>query len=170
MDFKSVPALKGRLEGMLPPDLFDDFFSYGEITPLTDVINKLSNELFNNSIRVDNYNYPKINIIEYIDKFTIEATVTGIPKKDLEVGIKTDGEGTKYLVIKHDKKTETHKSGVYKTREIKQSRFMRKLRLSENLDVEGIKSECKYGLLSVTVPKVTIDNTPTESYEEVEIK
>ena len=152
-------------------NIFNDFFSFGDtVSPIDRILNKWYSDSYGgSSVALDNSSYPKVNIIDFKDKVRLEATVTGIPRDEIEVGIKTEADGSNYLQIKYDKKSDSELEGTYRYREIKQSKFMRSFALGDNMDPTSISSLCKDGLLTVDIPKVKEEEPIKEKYEKISI-
>ena len=151
--------------------VFNDFFSFGDsVSPIDRILNKMYSDLNGgSSVALDSSSYPKVNIIDFKDKVRLEATVTGIPRDEIEVGIKTEADGSNFLQIKYDKKADSETDGTYRFREIKQSKFLRSFALGDNMDPSGISSSCKDGLLTVDIPKVKEEEPIKEKYEKISI-
>jgi HSP20 family protein len=75
-----------RDEFLTPFDrLFDDVFGSFGVTPYTGTYNKVS--------------YPKVDVVEYSDKYELEADLAGLAKEDVSVELEGDT-----LVIRGGKK------------------------------------------------------------------
>lgn len=114
--------------------------------------------------------YPKTNLIEYEDKFVWEFTVTGLSKDDIEVGIHTDVEGNKVLIIQYKKEGNGHEDGQYRMREIRKSSFKSTIPIDNTLDADSIVSECKDGLLTISINKVEPTPSIKEEYKVIDIR
>lgn len=163
---QNIPSIFNQMD-----NIFDDFFNFGDtVSPLDRILNKWYTDTSGgSSVALDSSSYPKVNIIDFKDKVRLEATVTGIPRDEIEVGIKTEADGNNYLQIKYDKKTDNESDGTYRYREIKQSKFMRSFSLGENLDPKEITSTCQDGLLTVDILKIKEEEPIVEKYEKIEI-
>lgn len=107
--------------------------------------------------------YPRFNIEEFKDKFTIEATVPGMTKEDLSLSIKDDT-----LTIKGNKQEQKEQKSVNVIcHEIKKSGFCRSISLGDNVDVEKISTSLKDGILTINLPKK--EAIKKENYIELEI-
>ncbi|EFN55012.1 hypothetical protein CHLNCDRAFT_23898 [Chlorella variabilis] len=82
----------------------------------------------------------------------ITADVPGLTKDDIKVQVSPD----RVLSISGERRSE-HKEGSKEAGNLRIERsygsFLRRFRLPENVDVEGIKANTKDGVLRLTVPK-----------------
>ena len=163
---QSLPTIFNHVD-----TIFDDFFNFGDtVSPMDRILNKWYTDTSGGtSVAMDGSSYPKVNIIDFKDKVRLEATVTGIPREEIEVGIKTESDGSNFLQIKYDKKSDIETDGTYRFREIKQSKFMRSFALGENMDPTKISSSCKDGLLTVDILKFVEEEPIVEKYEKIDV-
>ena len=154
------------------PFLLDSFFN--EVftddfwTPFDKQFNDLARQLNSPKFLPADKGYPKVNVIEFDDKVKWEVTVTGLSKDDLEVGVKTDPEGNRALILKHEKTDGTEEDGKYRLREIRMSSFRKSFLLPETLDTDEVKTTCKDGLLTIEINKLVADKKE-EDYKLIEI-
>ena len=132
-----------RDEFLTPFDrLFDDVFNGFGITPYTGTYNKTS--------------YPKVDVVEYDDKYELEADLAGLRKEDVSVELEGDT-----LVIRGGKKQEPEvvngSKGRYIYKEIKRSSFTRSFSVGEGIDKSKIKADFINGTLKVTLPRLKIE-------------
>lgn len=89
------------------------------------------------------------------DHIEVQADVPGMSQNDLKITVSPD----KVLNIsgerKHEK-TEEDKEGHMYHVERSYGSFMRRFKLPENVDPEGIKAETKDGVLRLTIPKTEV--------------
>jgi len=90
-----------------------------------------------------------LDIIENDDDFTLEASLPGFTKSDINVAVE-DNE----LIIeaKREEKQETG-NGNYSRCEIFKGNYRRVLSLSDNINKDKIDAKYENGILYVTVPK-----------------
>jgi len=132
-----------RDEFLTPFDrLFDDVFNGFGITPYTGTYSKTS--------------YPKVDVVEYSDKYELEADLAGLSKEDVSVELEGDT-----LVIKGGKKqvpeSVNEAKGRYIYKEIKRSSFTRSFSVGEGIDKTKIKAYFQHGTLKVTLPRVKLE-------------
>lgn len=137
----------------------DEFF-----TPLDDVFDVMINNMFPMISRdlgegfFNKGSYPKVNVINKSSELLIEAATPGMEKEDVKVQI-TDG----VLSISGDKNQHNDVSeGQFLKREIKRSSFKRSFKLSDNLKKSEISASYTNGILSLVIPKITKDDSPTK--------
>lgn len=92
--------------------------------------------------------FPKLNIYKEDKNLIVEATVAGLDKEGLHVEVEDEVLTISYTPIKN----QPEEREFYR-REIKESSFIRKLQLPE-VDVDGITSETKDGILKIVIPVV----------------
>lgn len=132
-----------RDEFLTPFDrLFDDMFNNFGVTPFAGSYNKVS--------------YPKVDVVEYDDKYELEADLAGLHKEDVSVELEGDT-----LVIKGGKKQEPElvngSKGRYIYKEIKRSSFTRSFSVGEGIDKSKIKADFVDGALKVTLPRIKVE-------------
>jgi HSP20 family protein len=132
-----------RDEFLTPFDkLFDEVFNNFGVTPYGGSFNKLS--------------YPKVDVVEYNDKYELEADLAGLSKDDVSVELEGDT-----LVIKGGKKQSPENineaKGRYIYKEIKRSSFTRSFSIGEGIDKSKIKVDFQNGTLKVVLPRVKVE-------------
>ncbi len=130
-----------RDEFLTPFDrLFDDVFNSFGVTPYAGSYTK--------------HSYPKVDVVEYDDKYVLEADVAGLSKEDVSVDLEGDT-----LVIRGGKKTnnENTTKGKYLYKEIKRSSFTRSFSVGEGIDKNKIKADFTNGTIKVDLPKLKIE-------------
>ena len=94
-------------------------------------------------------NRPAANIIENDDSFNIEFAVPGMDKDNFQIDLEQDN-----LTISASKEEEKKEDNVnYRRREFNYWNFSRSFRISDSIDVDGIKADYKNGILSISLPK-----------------
>ena len=92
--------------------------------------------------------YPPLNIFRKDDDLVLIAEVPGINKADLDVQVKGNTlrlSGTKN--VKYPENTSLHR------RERLSGRFNRSVTLPVEIDPEGVKAECRDGILALFLPQ-----------------
>jgi HSP20 family protein len=113
-----------RDEFLTPFDrLFDDVFNSFGVTPYAGSYTK--------------HSYPKVDVVEYDDKYVLEADVV------IRGGKKTNNENTT--------------KGKYLYKEIKRSSFTRSFSVGEGIDKNKIKADFTNGTIKVDLPKLKIE-------------
>jgi len=96
--------------------------------------------------------YPPLNVFRRGDDFVLISEVPGIDKSDLDVQVKGRTirlSGAK--TIKYPEKASLHR------RERLTGRFDRSLTLPVEIDPEGVKAECRDGILALSLPRADRD-------------
>ena len=132
-----------RDEFLTPFDkLFDEVFNNFGVTPYGGSYSKLS--------------YPRVDVVEYNDKYELEADLAGLSKDDVSVELEGDT-----LVIKGGKKQSPENineaKGRYIYKEIKRSSFTRSFSIGEGIDKSKIKVDFQNGTLKVVLPRVKVE-------------
>ncbi|MDQ2802344.1 MAG: Hsp20/alpha crystallin family protein [Pseudomonadota bacterium] len=96
--------------------------------------------------------YPPLNVFRKGEDFVLIAEVPGISKADLEVQVKGDTirvAGTKS--VKYAEKASVHR------RERLAGRFDRAVTLPVEIEADGVKAECRDGILVLLLPRAERD-------------
>ena len=96
--------------------------------------------------------YPPMNVFRKNDDFIIIAEVPGIRKSDLTVQVKGNTlrlAGSK--AVAYPEKASLHR------RERLSGRFDRAVTLPVEIDAEGVKAECRDGILALFLPRAAHD-------------
>lgn len=121
--------------------IFDEVFNNFGVTPYAGSYTKTS--------------FPKVDVVEYIDKLVLEADVAGLDKEDVSVELEGDT-----LTIRGGKKpasTETDNNARYVYREIKRSSFVRSFAVGEGIDKSKIKVDYQNGAIKIILPRIKIE-------------
>jgi HSP20 family protein len=103
------------------------------------------------------YSYPRINIKNLDNEYSIEAAVPGLTKDDVKVDY-ADGVLT---ISASSQNSKDEEQNGYLVRELHKSSFSRSVVIDpEQCRVEDIEAEVADGILSVKIPKKTIDKPP----------
>ena len=131
---------------LYPNKRFNDFF-----------VDFFGRDPFQNfSIFDDGKNLPSVNISDEDKKYVIEVAAPGLEKSDFNIDIEDD-----VITISSNKesKTEDGDGKNWTRREFKSSSFQRSFNLPDNVNIDEIKATHKNGILSIDLPKVSIDKT-----------
>lgn len=93
--------------------------------------------------------YPKVDVIDYENKITIEAEIPGLNREEISVDLE-DGVMT-ISGQKHNQDIDT--SLKYIRKELKRSSFKRSFKLGENVNPKKINADFNNGILLITLPK-----------------
>jgi HSP20 family protein len=96
--------------------------------------------------------YPPINIFRKGDDFVLIAEVPGVGKSDIDVQVKGRTirlSGTK--AVKFAEKSSVHR------RERSAGRFDRSVTLPVDIDPNGVRAECREGILALSLPRTERD-------------
>jgi HSP20 family protein len=138
-----------KSEFLTPFDrIFDDFF--GSYWPTAD---------FGGTSLYSKSSYPKVDVLEYDDKYVLEADLGGLSKEDVSVEL----EGN-LLVIRGGKRSKNvaDEKARYVHREIKRSSFVRTFSIGRDVDRESVKADFVDGLLTVTMKRVKLEEKKPE--------
>lgn len=121
-------------------------------------IDQLLDEAMNSMFGVSSFNkasFPKVDVLEYDDRFVLEADVAGLAKEDVSVDLEGD-----VLTIRGGKRqqSETDKNARYVYREIKRSNFVRSFVVGDIVDKANIKADFQNGSLKVTLPRAKAED------------
>lgn len=116
--------------------------------------------LFFNDILSDNWLAPKlsatspaINVSEDENAYFVEVAASGMTKEDFEI-VMTEDDDIVLSVEKtlHDKKVQNDRTFI--RREFGYSKFVKRLRLPDNIDKENISAKMNNGILVISIPKI----------------
>ena len=93
--------------------------------------------------------YPKVDVIDFDDKITIEAEIPGLTKQEVSVDLEENVLIVSGLKHSHAEDTNTR----YIRKELKRSSFKRSFRLGDNFNSTKIKADFSDGILLITIPK-----------------
>ena len=93
--------------------------------------------------------FPKINVVENADDYTLTAEVPGMKEGDINVEIE---DGTLTLTGRQEEKQETEEKN-YRMREFQSRSFERSFRLGDGIDPDGVSAGIRNGVLTVALPK-----------------
>jgi HSP20 family protein len=100
--------------------------------------------------------YPPINVFRKGDEFVVLAEVPGVKKSDLDVQVKGNTiriSGSK--AVAYPEQASVHR------RERLGGRFDRALTLPVEIDAEGVRAECRDGILALLLPRAARDKPRT---------
>jgi len=96
--------------------------------------------------------YPPMNVFRKGDDFIIITEVPGIKKSDLQVQVK----GNTIRLSGNKSATYPDKAGVHR-RERLSGRFDRVITLPVEINADGVKAECRDGVLALYLPRAEQD-------------
>ena len=93
--------------------------------------------------------FPKINVVENADDYTLTAEVPGMKEGDINVEIE---DGTLTLTGRQEEKQETEEKN-YRMREFQSRSFERSFRLGDGIDADRVSARIRNGILTVALPR-----------------
>lgn len=122
------------------------------------------NDFFGNEwLEKTNTNAPAVNILENDDEYTVEVAAPGMKKEDFNVRLEDDNQ----LLVsmeKNEAQNAHELNSRYLRREFSYTQFQQTLILPDNVDKEKISAKVEHGILTIHIPKKTIEeihNTKT---------
>ena len=109
---------------------------------------------------------PAINVKEDYKCYTMEVAVPGIKKEYCRININNDGNLEVAIENKLEHKDEDKKEH-YIRREFSYSNYQQTYVLPENVDKEKISAKVENGVLTITMPKYTKEETKTQRMIEI---
>jgi len=105
--------------------------------------------------------YPSLDISENDEAITVSAELPGVDPNDIEITV-----SQRRLTIKGEKKFENEEQkDDYHRIERSYGNFQRVVTLTSDVDEEKISATCKGGVLTLILPKLTINKTITIKVE-----
>jgi HSP20 family protein len=92
---------------------------------------------------------PAVDIREEENRFLIRADVPGVTADDLEI---TMEDGRVCITGRRETHVDAEQDGWRRVERVS-GRFHRRFSLPDTADAEGIKAECKNGVLEIAIPK-----------------
>jgi HSP20 family protein len=92
---------------------------------------------------------PAVDIEEDDDRFLIRADVPGVAVEDIEI---TMDDGALSLQGRRDTRVENEDNGLRRVERVS-GRFYRRFTLPDTADAEGIRADCRDGVLEISIPK-----------------
>ena len=112
-------------------------------------LNHLNTDFFDFRTIPEGNHFPKVDVTETKNEFSISAELPGIDDKDIDV---TLDDGT--LTLKGEKKVEKEdKQGEFYSRERSYGSFQRTFKVPETIDQNKINASFNKGILTVKLPK-----------------
>ena len=93
---------------------------------------------------------PAVDIIEEKDRFVLRADLPGVEPGDIDVSMDA---GVLSLAGHRNVEARGEDAGVQRVERVS-GRFFRRFSLPDTADADGIKAQCKNGILEVTIPKL----------------
>lgn len=128
--------------------LFNEAFGSIGITPFDDVE---ENKLCLSDWR------PSVEAFEDEEKYTIKAALPGVEKDDIDIQVSENS-----VSISGERKYENkiEQENLYRS-EFSYGKFQRTFQLEKTVDAKNVKAELKNGLLTIALPKTTIEKEKT---------
>lgn len=99
---------------------------------------------------------PPVNIEQHDNTYTMEVSMPGFRKSDIEISVKDDV--LQISANRADAQQENPRK--YLRQEFRAQRFYRNFHLPENADEDKISATYEDGILRVTIPLLPVDDTP----------
>ncbi len=99
---------------------------------------------------------PRMNVIENKNDYQLEFSVPGLVKEDVQLTIDTDNNLVVEM-IKENKNEHKDEQRHYLRREFSTEQFRQLIALPDDIHKEAIEAKVENGILTVTLPKVTIE-------------
>ena len=97
--------------------------------------------------------YPAVNISEDERNITVEAELPGMDKKDVDISLQNN-----MLILQGEKNFEDEqKQENYQRIERSYGAFYRTIPLSSSVDEDNVKASFKNGILTITLPKKSVE-------------
>ena len=128
------------------------------------ILDKFYDEFFGNRkfFNVSNASYPKMDITEDANNLYIKCAVPGIKEEDLDIEI--DKENKTLTISGQTSSSHCLTSGnIAHLRELKNSSFIRTIRISDNVDLDKSAAELKDGMLSLTFELYKLEEEPQQN-------
>ncbi len=109
------------------------------------------NQYYSSPLQAPTSLWPRINVWEQENGFTLEAEVPGMKSEDIELEVLNNQLTIKGSVMKDANNEATQRN--YRIREFEQAHFERSFHLGEEIDQEKISARTENGILHVTLPK-----------------
>ena len=93
--------------------------------------------------------FPKINVVENADDYTLTAEVPGMKEGDINVEIE---DGTLTLTGRQEEQKETEEKN-YRIREFQSRSFARSFRLGDGINADRVSARIRNGILTVALPR-----------------
>ena len=119
--------------------------------------------------------FPKLDIKEGENEYTITVEAPGYSKEDLTLEVK---DNVLRISSEHKEEKEEETKGGYLYKERTERSFSRALRIPENVKAEDINATLENGILTLTIPKrdpveprrIEIKNAEVEALPEGEVE
>jgi len=133
-------------EDILTPNPADEF------AKMNQYFNSIMQEHFNNA-KLNNLNYPRMDLQESPQKIILKFDLAGVPKKNIKLTI----DENNILTLEGQKKEEKNEtSGKSVKREIFFGSFKRIVQLPETIEQDKLQTNYKNGILTISIPKKEI--------------
>lgn len=119
------------------PTLFDDFFNNNDLMPRM------------------NATAPAVNVKENAKEYTMEVAAPGIKKEFCRISLDSEGSLVVSIENKLEHKEEDKKER-YLRREFSYTNYQQTYALPEDVNKEAIAAKVENGVLTITLPKLTV--------------
>ena len=92
---------------------------------------------------------PSTDVKETANEYVVEVEIPGVKKEDTKVEV----EGNVLRITGESAKEERHEGTEYRCCERSHGKFVRQMRLPQQVQVDGIRAKHENGVLSVILPK-----------------
>ena len=123
-----------------------------EFAKMNQYFNSLVESHFNNA-KLNNFNYPRMDVKETAKEITLKFDLAGVPKENIKLSIDANNLLTLKGETKESKK-EDSKDVIKK--EIFYGSFERAVQLPDNIEQDKLTTSFQNGILTVTVPRKEI--------------
>lgn len=102
-----------------------------------------------------------VDLVEHDDEFVVTVDLPGFERDDVEIEV-TDH--TLRIEAEHEEATEEEEE-QYLRHERRHESVRRSIRLPDEVDKEGVKARMKNGVLTITLPKLEVEEARTIDIE-----
>lgn len=121
---------------------YDTFGPFGQV--LEDLFNKSIGDIVGGDMSL---NMPASNTYETDDAYHLEVAAPGVSKEDIKIRIEQN-----HLLIEAN--VESTDQPDYKRREFDYSKFSRRFKLKDDIDIKKTKARYELGVLKITLAKL----------------
>lgn len=145
--------------------MFEDFFDREHLLSPRQELLTGPQSYKENALLTNNYRKPVANIYENEKNIIAEIEMPGLDKKDIQIEFDKNNIRIK-AETRSELKQEDKKKGMYRL-ERNYSGFFRQFSLPENINIEKATAEYKDGILTVTMPKLRLEES---KHKRIEVK
>ena len=93
---------------------------------------------------------PAVDIVEEKERFVLRADVPGVDPSDIELSMDA---GMLSIAGQRFQEARSEDAGMQRIERVS-GRFFRRFSLPDTADADGVKAQCRNGILEVTIPKL----------------